>query len=199
MTEPVQAQRSNQDDIEMPMPVLRQDIFGLQPSIVEPIEPIDWDDPTESPEDVTLNRWLYSENDPLRFRFINEPINLSIGELEEQTLVNDALASEGRIRPPYTQKTMAIHRFFTHWRLETDTFTQNPELKNHIDTINSPDQLEDDDLMRVPLTRFIELMRIKKAFLTQFGGEAVTPFDENNPWQTFCALKAEMATSFRVQ
>lgn len=203
-TEPVQAQRSNQDDIEMPMPVPRQDIIGLQPSIVAPItpaamEPIDWDDPTESPEDVTLNRWLYSEDDPLRIRFINAPIDLSVGELEEQMLVNDALASEGRIRPPYTQKTMAIHRFFTHWRLETDTFTRNPELKNRIDAIDSPDQLEDDDLMRVPLNRFIELMRIKKAFLTQFGGEAIRSFDENNPWEAFCALKAEMANQFRVQ
>ena len=41
--------------------------------------------------------------------------------------------------------------------------SRNPELKNRIDAIDS-DQLEDDDLMRVPLTRFIELMRIKKHF-----------------------------------
>ena len=127
------------------------------------MEPIDWDDPTES-EDVTLNRWLYDEDDPLRIRFINAPIDLSVGELEEQMLVDNALASEVEFVTLHS-KNHGHSPLLYPWRLETDTFTRNPELKNRIDAIDSPDQLEDDDLMRVQVTG-CGLMRIKSIFNT---------------------------------
>ena len=199
------SQRKSQDSLFFPLPEVAPvfstpsgDYFAtLRPQEVNN-EPTYWESvPTQSPEEAMLDRWLYSEDDPLKLRFLKGPIDLSIDQFEEARLIDAAFESKGEIQPPYTRDTMAIHRFFTHWKLETGAFTRSPELKQRISSIASPQDLLNDDLMQVPLARFIQLMKVKDAFLAKFN-QYRSPLPVSNDWDAFCLLKDQVANEFNI-
>ncbi|MEK9728026.1 MAG: hypothetical protein VW397_07985 [Candidatus Margulisiibacteriota bacterium] len=107
-------------------------------------------------------KWMYQSNDPLRYQFSNQKPHQNLSNETIAQSIISAIDSAGQHLPIVSQESLAIDRFYTHWRNEMRFFKQ-PEIRTRLSQLHL--DLNSDDLIRISLARFKELLKVKQAFL----------------------------------
>ena len=133
---------------------------------------------------------MYQPNDPLSYQFSNAQVSTSLTEHQKRQSITGAIESQGQRTPFVSPESQAIDRFFTHFRNEMKYFKQS-SIKDQVRQVNSPADLEANDMMRVTVARFMDLLRIKQQFLAYWHYPSA-PHNIETEWDQFQLLKASI-------
>ena len=123
----------------------------------------------------------------MSYQFSNAQVSPSLTEHQKRQSITGAIESQGQQTPFVSAESQAIDRFFTHFRNEMKYFKQS-SIKDHVRQVNSPADLEANDMMRVTVARFFDLLRIKQQFLAYWHYPSA-PHNIETEWDQFQLLK----------